>query len=152
MMKSNKIQDEIVLNQRRKIQSDGFQILYYVLIISVLIQQLVLKSPVGQYMVELLCFVGASIYIIISNIRLGNNITSGEYRNKRLYKIAITIGISQVIILVFLNREETLVDILTNIVVFVCVYIGGIYALDIFTKKRQDKIAKELDLDEDNIK
>ena len=152
MMKNNKIQDERVLNQRRKIQSDGFQILYYVLIISVLIQQLVLKSPVGQYMVELLCFVGASIYIIISNIRLGNNITSGEYRNKRLYKIAITIGISQVIILVFLNREETLIDILTNIVVFVCAYIGGIYALDIFTKKRQDKIAKELDLDEDNIK
>ncbi len=150
-MKDNKIQDERILNQRRKIQSDGFQILYYVLIISVLIQQLILKAPVTQYIIELLCFIGASVYIIISNIRLGNNIISDEPRNKRFYKITLTTGILQIIIITFLNRNESIGDILTNIVVFTCVYIGMIYLLYTFTKRKQDEITKKLDRDEDDI-
>ena len=150
-MKDNKIQDERILNQRRKIQSDGFQILYYVLIISVLIQQLILKAPFTQYIIELLCFIGASVYIIISNIRLGNNIISDEPRNKRFYKITLTTGVLQIIIITFLNRNESIGDILTNIVVFTCAYIGMIYLLYTFTKKKQDEITKELDRDEDDI-
>lgn len=150
-MKDNKIQDERILNQRRKIQSDGFQILYYVLIISVLIQQLILKAPVTQYIIELLCFIGASVYIIISNIRLGNNIISDEPRNKRFYKIALTTGILQIIIITFLNRNKSIGDILTNTIVFACVYIGLIYLLYTFTKRKQDEITKELDRDEDDI-
>lgn len=150
-MKGNKIQDERILNQRRKIQSDGFQVLYYILIISVLIQQLILKAPVIQYIIELLCFIGASVYIIISNIRLGNNIISDESRNKRFYKITLTTGILQIIIITFLNRNESIGDILTNIVVFTCIYIGMIYLLYTFTKRKQDEITKELDRDEDDI-
>lgn len=150
-MKGNKIQDERILNQRRKIQSDGFQVLYYILIISVLIQQLILKAPVTQYIIELLCFIGASVYIIISNIRLGNNIISDEPRNKRFYKITLTTGILQIIIITFLNHNESIGDILTNIVVFTCVYIGMIYLLYTFTKRKQDEITKELDRDEDDI-
>lgn len=54
-MKNIKNQDERVISQRRKIQSDGFQFLIYALFLSVLIQQIFLQAPPSQYMAELLC-------------------------------------------------------------------------------------------------
>ena len=73
-MKNIKNQDERVVNQRRKIQSDGYQLLVYALLISVVVQQFLLQTPPSQYMAEFLCLVGIGFYNLICNMRIGNNL------------------------------------------------------------------------------
>lgn len=51
-MKKSKMNDERVVSQRRKIQSDAYQILVYCLLISVLIQQFIMNAPFEQFAVE----------------------------------------------------------------------------------------------------
>ena len=78
------IQDERVVTQRRKIQSDGFSIMFIVLLISVLVQQFLFGAPFQQYAVELICFLGMSFYMIIRNIAVGNNIFGDSKRAKTI--------------------------------------------------------------------
>lgn len=68
------IEDERIAAQRRKIQSDACGILLIVLLVSTLVQQYVFDAPFSQYAVEFVCFVGASIYIVIRNIISGNDL------------------------------------------------------------------------------
>ncbi|MEA4813293.1 MAG: DUF6773 family protein, partial [Oscillospiraceae bacterium] len=73
-MKKHIQQDERVLAQKRKIGSDAFNILWIGLLISVLVQQYLFNAPFAQYAVEFVLFIAASIYIVIRNLMVGNDL------------------------------------------------------------------------------
>lgn len=73
-MKKHSQQDERILAQKRKIGSDAFNILWVGLIISVLVQQYLFDAPFSQYVVEIVLFIAASVYIIVRNLMVGNDL------------------------------------------------------------------------------
>lgn len=100
--------DERVLAQKRKIQSDGFAILFFGLLLSVLVQQYIFNAPVSQYIVELILFIIMSIYLIVRNIMVGNDIfstnTSSDTSSKKIIIInSFVCGLTITIINTTLN-------------------------------------------------
>lgn len=151
-MKNVKNQDERVLTQRRKIQSDGFQLLIYALIISVVVQQFFLQTPPSQYMVEFLCLVGAGFYNLIRNLNIGNNIFCDDKGSgKRLFKNALFSGVGSVILFAVLSGEQNAGNLLNYFLTFTVAFGGMTYLIYYLGKKKQDKIKRELDIDEDDI-
>ncbi len=67
----NGISDERVIFSKRKIQSDGFIIVWFVLLVSTLVQQH-LGAPISQYIVEVVVFISMSIYLLVFNFVKGN--------------------------------------------------------------------------------
>lgn len=84
-MKKQNSQDERVVAQRLKINSEAYGILMIALFCSMLIQQFLLNAPFKQYAVEFICFFGMSFYVIIRYITLGLNIY-GEYGEEKRAK------------------------------------------------------------------
>lgn len=161
-MKNHKLQDERVIIAKRKIQSDGFQIIWIVLIISILIQQYLYNAPFTQYAVELFIFIAMSIYILIANIGIGNDIFTTEKRGRSMILInSITTGVTVTIINTMINyinyRDKIQSSIITQIILvagitFVCSTILAFVVLKIFytiNKKRQHAINKKLN--DDNL-
>ncbi|MCL2110855.1 MAG: hypothetical protein FWH32_01100 [Clostridiales bacterium] len=89
-MKNQAVQDERVVAQGRKIQSDGFRILLAVLAVAVVVQQVFLDAPFEQYAVELICFLGMTVYMIVRNIVAGNNLF-GEGKGARLVPLVCSL-------------------------------------------------------------
>lgn len=103
-MKNKKIQDERVTLQKQKVSSDAFGILFYGLLISVLIQQFIFNAPFAQYAVEWILFIVASIYIIIRNITVGNNLFGCKNNGQKMVVInSIISGITIAIVATTLN-------------------------------------------------
>lgn len=151
-MKNIKNQDERVISQRRKIQSDGFQFLIYALFLSVLIQQIFLQAPPSQYMAELLCLIGAGFYNIIRNLNIGNNLFGDDSNSgKRLLKNTIFSGIGSVILVAIITGETNIWNLLINGFTFALTFGGMTYFFYYISKRKQDKIRRELDISEDDI-
>ncbi len=151
-MKNIKNQDERVLAQRRKIQSDGFQLLIYALLISVLIQQIFLQAPPSQYMVELLCLIGAGLYNLIRNLNIGNNLFGDESNSgKNIFKNAIFSGVGAIIFFAILIGEKNIWNLLSYGLIFAAIFVCRTYFIHYISKRKQDKIKRELDMDEDDI-
>lgn len=151
-MKNIKNQDERVISQRRKIQSDGFQFLIYALFLSVLIQQIFLQAPPSQYMAELLCLIGAGFYNIIRNLNIGNNLFGDDSNSgKRLLKHTIFSGIGSVILVAIITGETNIWNLLISGLTFAITFGGMTYFFYYISKRKQDKIKRELDIDEDDI-
>ncbi|WP_052356765.1 DUF6773 family protein [Faecalimicrobium dakarense] len=151
-MKNVKNQDERVLTQRRKIQSDGFQLLIYALLILVVVQQFFLQAPPSQYMAEFLCLVGAGFYNLIRNLNIGNNLFGDDKGSgKRLFKNILFSGVGSVILFALLTGEKDIGDLLSYFLTFIVAFSGMNYLIYYISKKKQDKIERELDMDEDDI-
>lgn len=73
-MITNKINDERVLGQQRKIGSDAFVLVSTFLLVSVLYKQFVLNLPVSTYITELVAFLGGLFYVVLKNSLIGNDI------------------------------------------------------------------------------
>lgn len=151
-MKNIKNQDERVVNQRRKIQSDGYQLLVYALLISIVVQQFFLQAPPSQYMAEFLCVIGAGLYNVIRNIKIGNNLY-GESKDdgKKFIKSTLLGGILSLTIFVVLSGERGIGNFIIYYLSFIVVFGGMNYLFYYITKRKQAKIDKELDKDEDDI-
>lgn len=151
-MKSVKNQDERVLSQRRKIQSDGFQLLIYVLLISVVIQQFFLQAPPSQYMGEFLCLVGAGFYNLIRTLNLADDFyCDNKGSGKRLFKNALFSGIGSVILTALLTGEKNIGNLLSFFLTYTVVFGAMTYLVYYISKQNKDKIKRELDMDEDDI-
>lgn len=151
-MKNVKNKDERVIAQRRKIQSDGFQLLIYALLLSVVVQQIFLQSPPSQYMAELLCLIGAGFYSLIRNLNLGNNVFGDDSdSSKSIFKNALLYGLGSVVFAALLTCEKNIGYLLSYFLTFTIVFSGINYLFNYISKKKQDKIKRELDIDEDNI-
>lgn len=152
-MKNVKNQDERVLTQRRKIQNDGFQLLTYALLLSVLVQQFFLQAPPSQYMAEFLCLLGAGFYHLIRILNLGDDFFCDDKGSgKRLFKNALISGVGSVILFAVLSGEKNTGDLLGYFLTFTVAFGGMTYLIYYISKKKRDKIEKELDIDEDDIK
>lgn len=158
-MKNQNMQDERVLQQRRKITSEACSILMLVLLASILIQQYVLQAPIEQYAVEAICFFGISFYIVgrymVLGLRLNNK------RNKYfIFLNSFITGLTVTLINGFLNyqkyQEQYLKDgigyfIATLVITFFSAAVATFIVLSLlqyFERKRQDKIEKQLDEEE----
>lgn len=103
-MKKQIVQDERIITAKRKIQSDGFSIVWLVLIISILIQQYLYNAPFSQYAVEFLVFIAMSIYVLIANIRIGNDIFFTEKKgHSTIILNSLVTGITVTVINTMIN-------------------------------------------------
>lgn len=75
-MECSKNQDERILLQKRKVQSDAFQLLIYYLLIAIVVQKFIFNAPFYQIIIELIGVIGAAFYVEIRNLLLGSDIYS----------------------------------------------------------------------------
>lgn len=160
-MKKQAIIDERVLLQKRKIGSDGFQILLIGLIASILIQQYIFDAPFSQYAVEYAFFICSSLYVLIRNLMVGNNIFTSNKSSKNLVVVnSIVCGITITVINTVLNYNKLgdlfTTDIGNTIILtgitFVCATVAAFIVLEglyLINKKKQEQIENMLNDDED---
>ena len=92
-MKNNQMNDERVINEKRKITTEAYGLIMIFLLISMLVKQFIFHSEFNEYAVEFIAFFGSSIYIVIRNIFVGNNLY--EENKKRLPIMnSIVMGVS----------------------------------------------------------
>lgn len=160
-MKKKKIQDERVLSQKRKIGNDAFQIISLGLFLSVLVQQYIFDAPFSQYAVEMILLITVSLYVIVRNIMVGNDIFDSNKVNQRVVIInSIICGIIITIVNTILNyikfRKIFTTDIVNSVVVslvtFVCASVVSFVVLQILyviNKRKQLQIETQLEDDDE---
>lgn len=157
-MKKQNSQDERVIAQRRKINSEAYCILMIALLCSILVQQFLLDAPFEQYAVEFICFFGMSLYMIIRYMTLGLNIY-GE--GKRANAIPFVNSIVAGFVVTAINgvsnytqyAEQYKEDgmgyfIAVLAVTFISASVSAfvvLSSLNYFNKKKQARIQKQLD-------
>ncbi|MCU5331957.1 MULTISPECIES: DUF6773 family protein [Bacillus] len=82
-MKNNIVIDERVQALKRKITNEAFQLLMLFLLGSILVKQFVLRIDFLGYSTEFIAFFGASFYILIRNIFVGNKIFLNEEKKNK---------------------------------------------------------------------
>ncbi|MNO71836.1 hypothetical protein D3C76_627610 [compost metagenome] len=148
-MKKSKIDDERIVSQRRKIQSDAYQILVYGLMISILIQQFIMNAPFTQFAVEFFCLIGIGMYITIRHLSDGVDIrNSPSQTNKRLLIKSITSGGICVSLLIILAGERKVWNMILIFVAVTIAYFLSHSVLRNINKKRQKQIDDELSADD----
>lgn len=161
-MKKKKIQDERVLSQKRKIGNDAFQIISLGLFLSVLVQQYIFDAPFSQYAVEMILLITVSLYVIVRNIMVGNDIFNSNKVNQRVVIInSIICGIIITIVNTILNyikfRDIFTTDIVNSVVVslvtFVCASAVSFVVLQIlYVINKRKQIQIEIQLEDDDEK
>ncbi|MDU1540786.1 MAG: DUF6773 family protein [Paeniclostridium sordellii] len=161
-MKKKKIQDERVLSQKRKIGNDAFQIISLGLFLSVLVQQYIFDAPFSQYAVEMILLITVSLYVIVRNIMVGNDIFDSNKVNQRVVIInSIICGIIITIVNTILNyikfRDIFITDIVNSVVVslvtFVCASFVSFVVLQIlYVINKRKQIQIEIQLEDDDEK
>jgi hypothetical protein len=156
-MKKQVIKDERTLMQGHKILSEACIILISILMISIFVQQFILKANFEQYVVEIICFLGILFYIIIRNLMCG--ITVSDEGKGMVGIRSIIIGTTVTVVNGILNYSQYKAHyegnirffIATLLVTFASATIGAFIVLGLFkffNNKRQEQIQKELDKEE----
>ena len=148
-MSNNKIQDERILLERRKIQSTAYAWIVMILLISIVVQQFLMKAPFAQYAVELFLLIGCGLYNIISNLKRGINIWNpyGESKIKLLLNTVMS-GIASVILLAFLSGEYGIKSLAGYFLTFVAIFFAFRLLMIKINNKKQKSIEERLDEDE----
>ena len=150
-MKNNKIQDERILLARRKIQSDAYGWLVWVLMISIIVQQFFMKAPFAQYSVEFFALIGCGLYISIRHFREGIDIWNSKDNGKKKMLLNIIVsGIASVILFALLSgiyNIKNLTSYFVSFVIFFFVFRSAVIAIN---KKKQQTIENKLSEDEMN--
>jgi hypothetical protein len=151
-MKNHNIQDERVLAQKRKIGSDAFELLFYGLLLSVLVQQFVFNAPFIQYAVEFILFIVSSVYILIRNLMIGNDIFSSNNSGQKIVILnSLVCGFTVSIINTALNyiklgnlfTTDSPNIILISLFTFICATATAFFAFEILyiaNKRRKQQI------------
>lgn len=160
-MKKEFINDERDTSQRRKVGSEAGQLLMLGLLLSILVQQYAFNAPFAQYAAEFICFFGASLYILVRNLALGNDFLTRREKSKKWLIISSLVGGLTMTVLMSLTNyaqygdKHNFFSLSGTIVIFfitstTLMFLGfsSIYALN---KKRQIKIAKKLDEEENDL-
>ncbi len=160
-MKRQRIQDERVAAQRRKINSEANGILMMVLLASILVQQFFLNAPFKQYAVEVICFFGISFYMIVRYMMLGLDLYGEGKRAKGILLVnSLVAGIAVTAINGVLNyaqyAERYEADgigyfIAVLVITFISATVSTLAVQAFFAylnQKKQAQIQKQLDEDE----
>lgn len=162
-MKNNLIQDERTVAQKRKIGSEACNLLLGGLIISLFIKGYVFNVPFSQYATELICLLGAFIYIVVRNIIAGNDLFETKDKGKKsVVLISLVVGFVVCVSAGSANYARygekytnstffliTLAILFVSGTVLTFLIYSPIYKLN---QKRQKKIAEELDKEESDKK
>lgn len=155
-MKKTTVQDERVVVQRRKINSEAYGLLLVALIASIFVQQFLLDAPFKQYGVEVICLVGISVYTAMRYMMLGLSIQA-----KALPVInSLAVGLIVTAINGVMNYTKYAEQYQNNIGYFIAtlaitffsatILVFAVLSLSGFLNKRnQARIQKKLD-DEEN--
>lgn len=162
-MKRVKMQDERVIEQRRKVSSEVDGLLMIALLVAVLVQQFLLNAPFKQYGAEFICFIGISLYKLVRYMTLGLDMNNEGKHAKRMPLIYSIVGGTTVTVMNgILNytryadqyKEDGIVFFVAVLVVtfvsasaFCFIVVSAFYHMN---KTKQDKIQKRLDEDEEN--
>ncbi len=151
-MKSDKIQDERILTEKRNIQSRGYTWAVYILFISVIIQQFFMNTPFSQYAVELFLLIGCGIYVLVSSYMRGIDISNprGDSKKQILFS-AIVSGIASVILYADLSGNYEMNDLMFYFAFFVVFFFISRIIIIVLNRKKLDSIDKELNDEEDRI-
>lgn len=148
-MKDIEMKDERILSQRRRIQSDAYQILVYCLIISVVIQQFFMHVPFSQFAVEFFCVVGSGIYVTIRHFSIGIDIWSpSAHTGKKTLINGVISGAISIFLLVLLAGERNILKLLLLFICFTTAYLLLHLMMQKINKKRQKQIDASLEDDE----
>ena len=151
-MLNNKIKDERVLEQHLKISSEAFQIVSMFLLLSILYKQFILNAPISTYITEAVAFFGGSIYVVIRNVLLGNNIKGNnniitKKHEMRNYLLTSLLSSSIITIILVMNDYTKYLRNKGNIIItFICAFAYWFlisWGLSFLSRKRADKIAKQ---------
>lgn len=162
-MKKQNEQDERVVAQRRKINSEAYGILMFALLCSILVQEFFLDAPFQQYAAEVICFLGATIYMIVRYMMLGLNLYSGDKQTKAIpFVSSIATGIVITAINGVFNytryaeryKEDGIgyfIAVLAVTFISATIFVSVLLSfLNYINKKKQAQIQKQLDKDESN--
>lgn len=160
-MKKEFINDERDTSQRRKVGSETCNLLMLALLLSLLIQQMILDAPFEQYAAEFICFFAASIYIVIRNLVLGNDFITRRQKSKKWLVISTLVGGITMTTLMSLQNYAKYGDkhnifsfsgtILIFFITSTALMFFGFSLLYTLNEKRQTKIAKKLDEEENDL-
>lgn len=144
-MKNNKIQDERILLARRKIQSDAYGWLVWVLMISIIVQQFFMNAPFSQYAVEFFALIGCGLYVSIRHFKEGIDIFSpkGDGKKKLLLTTIIS-GVVSVILFALLSGKYDIKTLTSYFVSFVLFFFVFRSAIIFINKKKQQTIENKL--------
>ncbi|HAS90754.1 MAG TPA: hypothetical protein DCS12_00350 [Clostridiales bacterium] len=150
-MKNNKIQDERILLARRKIQSDAYGWLVWVLMISIIVQQFFMNAPFAQYAVEFFALIGCGLYVSIRHFNEGIDIFSPKCDGKKkLLLTTIISGVVSVIFFALLSGKYDIKTLTSYFVSFVLIFFVFRSAIIFINKKKQQTIENKLNEDEMN--
>jgi len=150
-MKNNKIQDERILFVRRKIQSEAYSWLVFVLMLSIIVQQFFMNAPFVQYAVEFFTLIGCGLYISIRHFKEGIDIWNpkGDGKKKLLLNTIIS-GLASVILFAFLSGQYDIENLVSYFVGFILFFFVLSSVMIAINKKRQKTIENKLNEDEIN--
>ncbi len=147
-MKGNAIKDERIIAERRKIQSTGYSILVYALLISILVQQFFLRAPIEQYLAELIILIASGIYNAYGHYKKGIGFWNpSDHGMMETFKIALLSGIALVISYGVVADDYEISSLIMYFVVYVVfTFVSRVIMIRIEYKKRES-IDKELNDD-----
>lgn len=148
-MKSNAIQDERILFERRKIQSKAYSWLVFGLMISILIQQFFMNAPFAQYAVEFFALIGCGLFISIQHFKEGIDIwnPNGD-TNKKILLNTVVSGIVSVILFSVLSGQYDIKNLALYFISFVLFFFVFRSAMISLNKKKQQLIDNKLNEDD----
>lgn len=151
-MKKIQINDERVINQKRKINGEAYVLIMIFLLISILIKQFILHSEFSEYAVEFIAFFGSSIYIVVRNISVGNDLYGKDKKRLPIVNsIIIGVVVTFTLSLLHYNEFDTINDFLVDsITAFISSALSSFllfYIVNKITQKRIKNIENRYDED-----
>lgn len=145
--KDKKETDERVVAQRRKIQSDAYQILILCLLVSMLVKQYMLKVAPSVLALDLLCVIGITVYTSIRTLSLGVDLWR-FHSLKKLILQSVAIGVIWVVLFSVLTGERDAFSLGFGFVGFVAFFIACTVIFSHKAGKKQAEINAQLDAQE----
>lgn len=158
-MKMEKVKDERVVEQQRKIASGAYQLVNIFLLISMLYKQFILNEPFKDYMTEFIAFFGGSFYVVLGNVMKGNSLVSGNTtRRKKPVLIwcliySVISSLTTTFLLVMQNRTRYSQNQIEVIIMFFSIFIVSLLlslGLGFLSEKWSEKITKQNETEDDN--
>lgn len=146
-MKKKQMQDERVVAQQHKIQSNGFTLLIWCLLISIIIQQFLMQAPLSQFIGEFICMISASLYVVVHNLLAGNSLYPAS--KKQNLRNSIIGAIVACLILVVLQGVTSPMQIFIQFICFIASFCGLMFLCQWIASRRQTQLIRQLEESED---
>lgn len=143
-MKKQIIQDERILEQKRKIGNEICSFLLVILLISMLVKLYIFNLPFSLYATEFICFWISVIYYQIRNYMLGNTLYLLTLNIKKIIVYSVLCGVTCSV----LSGHSKLVTFMTPFFIVSILFFFVNILLYLLNQKRQNQINNQLNLEE----